>query len=149
MEKSQMQPCVRCGAPVSLQQALCERCNPLGLAQPSASQAHGTVFLGIGLAVVLLASLAAASAKGVGPYTAQISDPTSIPGGLVVEITVQNTGSGAGSAACSVSTTQIGRAGVTEIITTERIEPGASVAITRELKAFGTEPLPLVINCGS
>jgi len=119
------------------------------LAQPSSSQAHGTVFLGIGVAVLLLASLAGSSAKGVGPFTAQISAPVSIPGGLSVEINVENTGSGAGSAACSVSTTKIGSAGLTEIITTERIEPGASVAITRELKAFGTEPIPLLINCGS
>jgi hypothetical protein len=48
-----------------------------------------------------------------------------------------------------VSTTKIGSAGLTEIITTERIEPGASVAITRELQAFGAEPIPLLINCGS
>ena len=149
VEKAQTQPCVRCGAPVSLQEALCERCNPLGLAQPSSSQAHGTVFLGIGIAVLLLASLAGSSAKGVGPFTAQISAPVSIPGGLSVEISVENTGSGAGSAACSVSTTKIGSAGLTEIITTERIEPGASVEITRELQAFGAEPLPLLINCGS
>jgi hypothetical protein len=131
-----------------LQVALCERCNPLGLAQPSSSQAHGTVFLGIGVAVLLLASLAGSSAKGVGPFTAKISAPVSIPGGLSVEISVENTGSGAGSAACSVSTPKIGSAGLTEIVTTERIEPGAAVAITRELKAFGAEPLPLVINCG-
>lgn len=148
-EKSQTQPCVRCRAPVSLQEALCERCNPLGLAQPSSSQAHGTVFLGIGVAVLLLASLAGGSAKGVGPFTAQIGEPVSVPGGLSVEISVENTGSGAGSAACSVSTSQIGRAGVTEIVTTERIEPGASISITRELKAFGAEPLPLLIDCGS
>ena len=149
VEKIQTQPCVRCGAPISLQVALCERCNPLGLAQPSSSQAHGTVFLGIGIAVLLLASLAGSSAKGVGPFTAEISAPVSIPGGLSVEINVENTGSGAGSAACSVSTTKIGSAGLTEIITTERIEPGASVAITRELQAFGAEPIPLLINCGS
>jgi len=119
------------------------------LAQPSSSQAHGTVFLGIGVAVLLLASLAGSSAKGIGPFTAQISAPVSIPGGLSVEINVVNTGSGAGSAACSVSTTKIGRAGLTEIITTERIEPGASVAITRELQVFGSEPIPLLIDCGS
>lgn len=148
-ERPQTQPCVRCGSPVSLQEALCERCNPLGLAQPSSSQAHGTVFLGIGAAVLLLASLAGGSAKGVGPFTAQIGAPVSIPGGLSVEISVENTGSGAGSAACSVSTTKIGSAGLTEIVTTQRIDPGASVVITRELKAFGAEPIPLRIDCGS
>ena len=71
MSKVLTQPCVRCGAPVSLQTALCERCNPLGLTQPSASQTHGTVFLGIGAAVLILASLAASSVKGIGPFDVQ------------------------------------------------------------------------------
>ena len=38
-------PCVRCGAPVPLDVGLCERCNPLGLRDSSASQVHGTVVI--------------------------------------------------------------------------------------------------------
>ena len=33
--------CVRCGAPVAIDVGLCERCNPLGLRDSSASQVHG------------------------------------------------------------------------------------------------------------
>lgn len=146
--RTQMQACVRCGAPVSLQTALCERCNPLGLAQPSASQAHGTVFLGIGAAVLLLASLAGSSSRGIGPFTVDMSSPNSVPGGLAVSITVTNTGATAGSATCQITTSEIGSAGLSEIISTPRIEPGATTTVDRQLKIFGSDPIPLTISCG-
>jgi hypothetical protein len=145
--KQQLQPCVRCGAPVSLETALCERCNPLGLAQPAASQTHGTVFLGIGMSVLLLAALAGASSKGIGPFTGSISAPISAPGGLTVAVTVVNTGTGAGSATCSVTTTKIGSAGIQELVTTPRIEPGATMTVDRLLTAFGATPIPLLVSC--
>lgn len=147
--RTQIQACVRCGSPVSLQTALCERCNPLGLAQPSASQAHGTVFLGIGAAVLLLASLAGSASRGIGPFTASMSAAQSVPGGLAVKISVTNTGDTAGSATCQVTTSEIGSAGLSEIISTPRIEPGATTTVDRELKSFGSEPIPLAISCGS
>jgi len=147
--RTQMHACVRCGAPVSLQTALCERCNPLGLAQPSASQAHGTVFLGIGAAVLLLASLAGSSSRGIGPFTASMSAAESVPGGLAVEISITNTGATAGSATCQITTSKIGSAGLSEIISTPRIEPGATTTVDRELKTFGSEPIPLAISCGN
>jgi hypothetical protein len=147
--RTQMQACVRCGAPVSLQTALCERCNPLGLAQPSASQAHGTVFLGIGAAVLLLASLAGSASRGIGPFTVSMSAADSVPGGLAVEISVTNTGASAGSATCQITTSEIGSAGLSEIISTPRIEPGATTTINRQLKSFGSDPIPLAISCGS
>jgi hypothetical protein len=146
--RTQIQACVRCGAPVSLQTALCERCNPLGLAQPSASQAHGTVALGIGAAVLLLASLAGSSSRGIGPFTVDMSAPDSVPGGLAVAITVTNTGATAGSATCQVTTSEIGSAGLSEIISTPRIEPGETTTVDRQLKSFGSDPIPLTITCG-
>ena len=147
--RTQTQACVRCGAPVSLQTALCERCNPLGLAQPSSSQAHGTVFLGIGAAVLLLASLAGSSSRGIGPFTVSMGGATSVPGGLEVAITVTNTGATAGSATCQVTTSVIGSAGLSEIISTPRIEPGATTTVDRQLKSFGSDPIPLNISCGN
>ena len=128
--RNQMQACVRCGAPVSLQTALCERCNPLGLAQPAASQAHGTV------------------SRGIGPFTVAMSAADSVPGGLAVAITVTNTGATAGSATCQVTTSEIGSAGLSEIISTPRIEPGATATLDRQLKSFGSDPIPLEISCG-
>ena len=66
--------CVRCGAAVPLTDALCAACNPAGLEQPAASQAHGTVFLGIGLAVVGLAVALTIFVGGVGPFRAALRD---------------------------------------------------------------------------
>ena len=142
------QPCVRCGAPVPLDVALCDTCNPLGLAQPSASQAHGTVVLGIGAAALLLAALAGASSKGVGPFSASLSSAVSVPGGLAVTLTVTNTGTLAGSATCSVTTSKLGSAGIIEILNTPRIDPGATVVVDRVVKNFGATPLPLAVRCG-
>ena len=41
-----MHGCVRCGARIPISESMCERCNPLGLKAPAASQAHGTAILG-------------------------------------------------------------------------------------------------------
>ena len=42
-----MHGCVRCGARIPIVESMCERCNPLGLKAPAASQAHGTALLGV------------------------------------------------------------------------------------------------------
>jgi len=47
-------PCARCGAPVGQGVGLCERCNPLGLRDSAASQVHGSVFIAVTLAVIVL-----------------------------------------------------------------------------------------------
>ena len=65
-------PCVRCGRPVALDVGLCERCNPLGLKDSSASQVHGTVVIAILLAFVGLAVIARLALSGVGPFEASV-----------------------------------------------------------------------------
>ena len=76
---------------------MCERCNPLGLKAPSASQAHGTAALGIVVAVVVLAVVARLAMSGVGPFTSSVAGVAADPAGLRVTITVTNAGSSAGS----------------------------------------------------
>ena len=82
-------------------------------------------------------------------FSATISDGRSVPGGLAVEISVENTGVGAGSATCQVSTPALGKAGLREIVNTPRIKGGARVSVQAELKAFGVEPIPLNVDCGN
>ena len=77
-----------------------------------------------------------------------MSAPDSVPGGLSVAITVTNTGATAGSATCQVTTSEIGSAGLSEIISTPRIEPVATTTVDRQLKSFGSDPIPLTITCG-
>ena len=86
--------CVRCGAPVPIADGMCERCNPLGLKQPAASQAHGTVVVGIIIGVIVLFLVARYSLQGVGPFNGVVADVISAPPGLAVTITVTNRGHG-------------------------------------------------------
>ena len=76
------QGCVRCGATVPLGTSMCENCNPLGLKQPAPSQAHGTVFLGVVVAVVGLAILGRLALNGIGPFQGQVGNIVAVPPGL-------------------------------------------------------------------
>src|SRR4051812_36004889 len=66
-------PCARCGAPVALDVGLCDRCNPLGLKDSASSQVHGSVFLGIGIAVAVLAIGAHFAVSGIGPFESAVT----------------------------------------------------------------------------
>ena len=76
-----MHGCVRCGARIPIAESMCERCNPLGLKAPAASQAHGTAALGVVIAVVVLAVVARLAMSGVGPFTSSIAGVDGGPGG--------------------------------------------------------------------
>src|SRR3954453_15201055 len=85
--------CVRCGAEIPLEEAMCERCNPLGLREPAASQVHGSVILAVGAAIVFLAVLARVSvAGGNGPFLASITSVTPAAAGLAVTLRGRNGG---------------------------------------------------------
>ncbi len=131
--------CVRCGRQVPLDVAMCEDCNPLGLAQPAATQAHGTVFVGIAVAVVVLAVLAGLARSGIGPFSATIVKAVAAPPTLLLTISATNGGTSAGPTHCRVTD----GTGSVATITTERIEPGATVTFTRVVTDLGTEPAEL------
>ena len=141
--------CVRCGRPVPLDVALCDECNPLGLAQPAPSQAHGTVFIGIAATVIVLAILAGLARSGIGPFEATVVDVVAVPPTLVLTISATNAGTSAGPTRCRVTD---GTGGVATI-TTERIEPGDTVTFTRVVTglAAGTAgaggSVPYAIDC--
>jgi hypothetical protein len=139
--------CVRCGAPVALDIAMCERCNPLGLQQPAASQAHGTVFLGIGLAVLLLAVLANLAVSGVGPFDARIASVVSDPPGINVTLTVTNQGRRAGATTCRVYDPRVGIGPDVAIVQTPRIEAGGSLTFNQRVTELGSSPGQLAVVC--
>ncbi len=141
--------CVRCGRPVALEVALCEECNPLGLAQPAASQAHGTVFLGIVAFVVFLAVVARLSLAGVGPFDARLVNVVREGAGLRVTLEVANRGSAAGVTTCGLVDPARRYDGPTVRITTPKIEAGASTTIERSVTGFGDVPLILDVACAS
>jgi len=138
--------CVRCGRQVPLEVALCEDCNPLGLAQPAATQAHGTVFVAIAVAVVILAILAGLARSSIGPFAATVVDAVVARPTLVLTITATNGGTSAGPTSCRVTD----GSGRVATIRTERVEPGATVTFTRVVTDLGIEPVnarTLSIDC--
>ncbi len=146
-EIASTQPCVRCGEPVALDVAMCERCNPLGLAQPAASQAHGTVFLGIVVAVLGLALLGRLALSGLGPFRANVTNVVSVPPVLEVTLTVTNDGTRGGQTDCRVFDPAPGGISSYAVVQTPRLEPGATVSFTRSVSGLGTDVRPLQVEC--
>jgi ribosomal protein L40E len=142
--------CVRCGAPVPLAESMCERCNPLGLRAPAASQAHGTVFVGIGAAVVIMAVVARLTIAGVGPFRSTVAAVVADPAGLRVTVDVTNTGSAAGSTTCRIDDPSLGGIGPEAVfVESPRVEPGATVAFEVVVGTLGKQPRPLTADCES
>jgi hypothetical protein len=141
--------CARCGAPVALDVGLCERCNPLGLKDSASSQVHGTVFLGIVVAIALLAIAARVAVGGIGPFEADITTVRAAPGdaaGVVVTITVTNQGSRMGSATCRVTDPADRGLNGSAVLLSPRIEPGATITFEQQIR-FGTAGQPLNVAC--
>jgi predicted nucleic acid-binding Zn ribbon protein len=140
--------CVRCGARIPMSEAMCERCNPLGLKQPSASQAHGTVFIGIAVAVVLLAVIARVAVSGIGPFKGGVAGVVADPGGLKVTITATNAGSSAGSTTCRIDDPSITGIGPeAAYVTSPIIQPGQTVTFSAVVASLGTTVKPLTVDC--
>jgi predicted nucleic acid-binding Zn ribbon protein len=141
--------CVRCGAPVPLDIALCERCNPLGLPQPASTQAHGTVFLAVALSVVGLALLGRFALSGIGPFTASIAGVVAAPPGLAITLSVTNEGTSAGSTTCRVfDPADPGLGPDSAFLTSPAVEPGRTISFSSETALLGPTVRPLAVECG-
>jgi hypothetical protein len=143
-------PCVRCGRlGVPAENGLCEECNPLELAQPSATQVHGIAALGIVAFVVVLAVLGRFALAGTGPFTGSVVRVDRAADGLAVTLTVRNEGSKDAATTCSLvrDTRPVG--GPSELIQTPRILAHADVTFTSTVARFGTAPIGLVADCQS
>ena len=140
--------CVRCGAPVPISESMCERCNPLGLKSPAASQAHGIAIVGVGVAVVILAVLARLVIADVGPFTGSVTGVVPDPDGLKVTIAVTNAGSSAGSVTCRIDDPALGGIGPDAVFVQSPQVPGAgSATFDVVVGTFGATPLPLTADC--
>jgi hypothetical protein len=138
--------CVRCGAPVPVDVGLCERCNPLGLRDSSASQVHGIAIGGVVLAVVLLAVFARISVSGIGPFAASAS-AVAEGNGLAVTLAVTNKGTSVGQTTCRVidPADRTGSGGA--IILSPRIDPNQTRTFTVHVTELGTVAVPLDVAC--
>jgi hypothetical protein len=140
--------CVRCGARISLDLSMCERCNPLGLPQPATSQAHGTVALGLFIGVVVLAIVAKLAVAGVGPFTGTVADVVPAPGGVAVTLSVHNDGTKEGTTTCRVfDPTAPGIGDRPVLLQSPRIAPGASAEFTEVVTVLGPDVRTLAVEC--
>jgi hypothetical protein len=142
--------CIRCGRPgVAPDKGLCEECNPLELAQPSATQVHGIAALGIVAFVAVLAVLGRFALAGTGPFTGSVVRVDPAAGGLAVTMSVHNGGSKNAATTCNLvrDTRPVG--GVTELVQTPPISAGGDATFTSTVARFGSTPLGLVADCQS
>ena len=140
-------PCVRCGKPTDIERGLCEECNPLGLRDASASQVHGIALVGVIVAILALAVVARFAVGGIGPFDAVVGDVQAAESGLSVTVEVTNTGSSAGQTTCRITDASPRGGGQAALVQSPRIEPGETRSFTREVTEFGSEPLPLAVEC--
>ncbi|HSW43256.1 MAG TPA: hypothetical protein VLM76_12170 [Patescibacteria group bacterium] len=140
--------CVRCGAAIPLSDAMCGTCNPARLKQPAASQAHGTVFLGIALAVVALGVALTVLVGGVGPFRAAIRSAVPDGDGLLLTVAVENLGSRAGRASCRVwDPTYLGNPPVETYVRTPEVPAGYGLVFEQRVTGLGAGERPLAVDC--
>ncbi len=126
---------------------LCERCNPLGLRDVSASQVHGTVFVAVAVAIVTLAVVARLAVSGIGPFPVTVDAVVPDGDGLAVTLTVRNEGSAEGQTTCRIvdPAARGGEAGA--FVLSPKIPGGGSVTFTRTVVELGTEPGAFDVTC--
>jgi hypothetical protein len=127
---------------------MCEYCNPLGLSQPATSQAHGTVFVAIAAAVVLLAVAGRLALSGVGPFDATVANVTPASGGLSVSLAVRNQGSKEGSTTCRLTEAARQGTGPSAVVLTPHVKPGESLTFATTVSTLGTDAtVQLAVDC--
>lgn len=141
--------CIRCGTPIPVTEALCAACNPAGLQQPAASQAHGTVFGGIALAVVAMLVAATIFVGGVGPFTGQLTGAAAAAdGGLVLTLAVTNAGRRDGPATCRVwDPAYLGNPPVETYVRTPAIPAGQTLTFSQHVVDLGGAPRAFAVDC--
>ena len=141
-------PCIRCGREgVPADSGLCELCNPLELAQPSATQMHGIAAVGIIGFILVLAVLSRALMAGTGPFTGSISDVVGAAGGLSITLTVANAGSRDTATTCEIRESPDKPGRPSQVIQTPLIRAGEAVTFTTTVTKFGSQPIALAADC--
>jgi hypothetical protein len=142
-------PCVRCGAPVPLDIGLCERCNPLGLRDSSASQVHGIAIAGVAAAVIILAIVGRLAISGVGPFDGSVVSAATDNGGLAITLQVTNHGTSAGRTTCRVLDPADRNGGRGGLILSPQVEPGQTLSFTKRVTELGSTVRALSVECST
>ena len=141
--------CQRCGATVPIDVGLCERCNPLGLADSSSSQLHGTVFIGVVLAVIALALIGRLALAGVGPFAGTVVSSVPAGDGLAITLTVTNSGTGTGQTTCRVTDPVDRSGGGSAFLLSPQVAGGQTATFTQTVTQLGSRVRPFVVECSA
>ena len=142
-------PCVRCGARVPLDVGLCERCNPLGLRDSSASQVHGIALIGVAAAVIGLAVIGRLAVSGVGPFDGRIVSAAPDGGALAITLQVTNRGTSVGQTTCRVSDPADRSGGRDGFLLSPQVQPGQTVSFTKRVTELGATVRDLTVECSA
>lgn len=142
-------PCVRCGARVPLDVGLCERCNPLGLRDSSASQVHGIALIGVAAAVIGLAVIGRLAVSGVGPFDGRIVSAAPDRGALAITLQVTNRGTSVGQTTCRVSDPADRSGGRDGFLLSPQVQPGQTVSFTKRVTELGATVRDLTVECSA
>ena len=126
---------------------LCERCNPLGLRDVAASQAHGTIFVALALGIVILAVVARLAVSGIGPFPASLGSVTPTADGLAVSLTVTNQGASAGQTTCRIFDPADQGGGPSAFVLSPRIGPGQTITFESAVAGLGTAARAFLVEC--
>lgn len=141
-------PCIRCGREgVPADAGLCEQCNPLELAQPSATQMHGIAAIGIIAFVVVMAVLGRAALANNGPFTGTVSGVVAAADGLAITLSVTNEGARDTATTCEIEESPNRPGRPTQVIQTPLVRAGETVTFTTTVTKFGTSPIALAADC--
>jgi hypothetical protein len=142
-------PCVRCGARIAVEIALCEACNPLGLKDPASSQVHGIAFVAIAAAVIALALIGRFALSGIGPFSATVVGSSPSGGALSVTIALTNEGSAVGQSRCRLYDPSQRAAGPSARLLSPQVGPGQTLSFSTTVTEFGSTPRELAVECRS
>ena len=144
-----MHGCVRCGAPVAIEIGLCERCNPLGLRDSSASQIHGLALIGIVTAIVLMAGVGRWALAGAGPFDASIASVIPDAQSLTISLNVTNGGSRTGQTTCHVTDPADRSGAMGAFMLSPRIDPGQTATFSQRVTALGSTIRQFAVACSA
>ena len=126
---------------------LCDECNPLGLRDVAAGQVHGSVFIAVTAAVIILFVLARWSVASGGPYPARVDGIEGSGSGLAVTLTVTNDGTGDGQTTCRLSRAGDQGTGTAAFVTSPRLGAHETKTFRAVVTQFGATPTELQVEC--
>ena len=128
---------------------LCERCNPLGLRDSSASQVHGTAIAGVFAFVILMAIAARVALSGIGPFEGAVVSAVPDGSGLAITLSVANRGTNDGQTTCRVTDPADRTGNLGGLMLSPQIQPGQTITFTQRITALGSTVRPFLVECKS